>query len=447
MGDVQSARDESDRPRLTAGHQQALQATDIFFGGFCALITLVAAVGWWRGEVPAITVFAVLGFLVANAVLSQVSIRTQHPYRVEVGRLVVGGVVAPVVFLLVDGPMEPWWQGFLIMALGGAIVLGLITQRAFWGQLIVAYYLVLYLAVTYWKYGEVDIYTFSMEAGTIAMVGLVFAKIMSLLGETLAKEHEKGEELAAARDALFAEMEIAQQIQTLMLPKAPAVAGTVVSGRMVTASEVGGDYYDVIEAPGGRTLLAIGDVSGHGVTSGLTMMMARTSLIGALEAKPEATIADLYRILNRAIRQNLRRMDLSNYMTFALFEYHGEGRFTAVGRHLPLMVYRAGADEVEEINLDGIWLGIVDDFAPEQLSLHEFQLGGGDLLFLYTDGVIEQFRGDEMFGFERLREVVRANAKGDPDKLITEVIEQVRAFNPILDDDVTMLVVNRDAAA
>src|SRR6185369_16982969 len=149
-------------------------------------------------------------------------------------------------------------------------------------------------------------------------------------------------DLRGARDALFAEMEVAQDIQTLLLPNEPTLPGFVLHGLMTPAAEVGGDYYDVIETAGGRRLVAVGDVSGHGVTTGLTMMMVRASLVGTLEAKPDAPLPEIYAAMNRSLRRNLERMNLRLYMTFALLEHLGGGRFRAVGGHLPGLVYRAG---------------------------------------------------------------------------------------------------------
>src|SRR5205823_1280449 len=150
------------------------------------------------------------------------------------------------------------------------------------------YYEVLLFASTLLFVKHPDWYQVLVGAGMMYAVTVFWNQLMKMLITSLRGERERALELARARDALFAEMEIARQIQTLLLPRAPTLPDGRVSGRMVTATEVGGDYYDVIETAGRRTMLAIGDVSGHGVTSGLTMMMARASLVAALEASPQA---------------------------------------------------------------------------------------------------------------------------------------------------------------
>ena len=100
-----------------------------------------------------------------------------------------------------------------------------------------------------------------------------------------------------------------------------------------------------------------------------------------------------------------------------------------------------------------MWLGLLEELPPEMCNEIEFELDRGDLLLLYTDGITEHFKGDEMFGEDRLRAVFQASAKGDLTD-ISDVIEQL--VNALDDfsaeprrDDVTMLIIDHrgDAAA
>jgi hypothetical protein len=250
-------------------------------------------------------------------------------------------------------------------------------------------------------------------------------------------------ELRRARDALFSEMEVAQKIQMSLVPESPTLPGMQVAGLMLPASEVGGDYYDVITTAAGRRFLAIGDVSGHGVTSGLTMMMARASLVGALEAQPTASLPELYAALNRGLRHNLARMGLKHFMTCALVEHLGDGRFRAVGGHLPAMIYRFGSGAVEQIELAGVWLGVLDDLPPGLLPETDIDLGEGDHMLLYTDGVTELMIGREMFGLDRLRVIFAGVAAGGPQRAVEAVVDALQRFSGQQDDDVTLLCVQR----
>jgi hypothetical protein len=270
----------------------------------------------------------------------------------------------------------------------------------------------------------------------LTFIGVVLNRVLCKL---FFDERRARIELRGARDALFAEMEVAQKIQTLLLPREPVLPGYIVAGQMNPATEVGGDYYDVIETDTGRRLIAIGDVSGHGVTSGLTMMMVRASLVSTLESRVDATLAELYMAMNRCLVRNLERMNLRMYMTFALLEHDGGGRFRAVGNHLPALIYRAAKRAVEEVEIAGVWLGVVDRVTPDLIPETRLELARGDTMLLLTDGVVEYPGRDGMFGFERVHAELVAHAELGPSQVIDAVTFQLAAHGPTQDDDVTML--------
>jgi hypothetical protein len=270
----------------------------------------------------------------------------------------------------------------------------------------------------------------------LTVIGVVLNRVLCKL---FFDERRARIELRGARDALFAEVEVAQKIQTLLLPREPVMPGYVIAGMMKPALEVGGDYYDVIETDSGRRLVAIGDVSGHGVTTGLTMMMVRASLAGTLESRADATLAELYIAMNRCLCRNLERMNLRLYMTFALLEHDGGGRFRAVGAHLPALIYRAATRDVEEIEIAGVWLGVIDQVTPDLVPETCFELAPGDTLLLLTDGAVEHAGADGMFGFERVHAELAAHAELAPSRVIEAVTAQLAAHGPGQDDDVTLL--------
>jgi phosphoserine phosphatase RsbU/P len=270
----------------------------------------------------------------------------------------------------------------------------------------------------------------------LTFIGVVLNRVLCKL---FFDERRARIELRGARDALFAEMEVAQKIQTLLLPREPALPGYLLSGLMTPASEVGGDYYDVIETEGGRRLVAIGDVSGHGVTTGLTMMMVRASLVSTLESRSDATLAELYMAMNRCLCRNLERMNLRLYMTFALLEHDGGGKFRVVGAHLPALIYRAAKKSVEEIEIAGVWLGVIDQVTPDLVPETDFELAKGDTMLLLTDGVVEHTGPDGMFGFERVHAELAASAELGPAQVIEALTARLASHGGTQDDDVTML--------
>ncbi|MEO1175090.1 MAG: PP2C family protein-serine/threonine phosphatase, partial [Myxococcota bacterium] len=170
-------------------------------------------------------------------------------------------------------------------------------------------------------------------------------------------------------------------------------------------------------------------------------------LLGAVESSPEASLSDIYRILNRCVFDSLARMGLRLYMTFALLEYYGAGRYSVVGMHMPLLVYRHRTQEVEEIELNGAWLGVVRDLSSSQVPNQAVQLEIGDSLVLYTDGIIEAFNEEEMFGFDRLTEAVREYGPQGSQVLADQIVARVREFSERPDDDLTLMVISYDGVA
>ncbi|MDX2089902.1 MAG: PP2C family protein-serine/threonine phosphatase [Kofleriaceae bacterium] len=182
------------------------------------------------------------------------------------------------------------------------------------------------------------------------------------------------------------EMEIAASIQTSMLPRDVSVPGLEVAARMLPAEDVGGDYYDLLPVPGG-CWIAIGDVTGHGMRAGLTMLQTQAALAALVRREPHAAPAELWANLNATFFDTVRkRLRHDEHMTMSLLRYHEDGRFEVVGAHEEIVVWRAGTRRTEILPLTGTWIGVSETpFSKAQT----FQLAPGDVLVLYTDGIIE----------------------------------------------------------
>lgn len=132
-------------------------------------------------------------------------------------------------------------------------------------------------------------------------------------------------------------------------------------------------------------------------------------------------------------------MDLRLYMTFALLEHDGGGKFRAVGAHLPALIYRAARKEVEEVEIAGVWLGVIDQVTPDLVPETEITLAKGDTMLLLTDGVVEHDGPEGMFGFERVHAELAAQAELGPAQVIEGITARLAAHGATQDDDVTML--------
>jgi len=205
----------------------------------------------------------------------------------------------------------------------------------------------------------------------------------------------------------------AARIQTSILPRDLAVPGLDASARMQTADTVGGDFYDVMPVEGG-CWIAIGDVAGHGVRAGLTMLQAQSALGALVRHSPQATPSELWRGLNRAYIANIRdRLQQDEHMTLSLVRYYRDGRCKVVGAHEEIVIWRERTQQCELVPIRGTWIGMSNVSAKAlELASEEqtFQLEKDDLLVLYTDGIIEaKDATGRMIGIERLSDAVRDN--------------------------------------
>ncbi len=260
-------------------------------------------------------------------------------------------------------------------------------------------------------------------------------------------------EIAASRRALVVkerleqELEIADRIQTSILPRALEVEGLEVAARMVTATEVGGDYYEVLPTPGGAWL-GIGDVAGHGLTAGLVMLMIQSGVSGLVRARPDAPPSELVNILNRVIHDNLRhRLTQDEHVTFCLMRYTSDGRVSFAGAHEQVIVWRASTDRCETLETPGTWLGPVE--AIEHVTRDsEARLAPGDVMLLYTDGLTEACRnGNELFGEARLMDALQAVAREPVERIADHLIAAVREWMDRQTDDLTLMVVRHVGTA
>jgi serine phosphatase RsbU (regulator of sigma subunit) len=213
------------------------------------------------------------------------------------------------------------------------------------------------------------------------------------------------------------EIEYARKIQLSMLPQAPPdITWLDLSAASLPATEVGGDYYDTFRLTPSRLVLAVADVSGHGLASGLLLSGVRSCLY-LLEddlASPEAL-----RRLDSMVR---RTTDKRTYVTLLLAMVDHEAGTLAVtsAGHPPLLHYRAATGTVAAVGSGAPPLGT---FADPRYVRDEVPIATGDLLVVYTDGVIEMHNDHEQdYGEERL---TRAIARAAPGRTAREVRDSV----------------------
>lgn len=251
------------------------------------------------------------------------------------------------------------------------------------------------------------------------------------------------EKLRSENLRLGAELEVARQIQMMVLPKErdlEAIPEVEIAAYMRPADEVGGDYYDVLQN-GSRVKVGIGDVTGHGLESGVLMLMVQ-SVARALQETGDGDPLQFLDRLNRAIYKNIERTNSDKHLSLAFLDYDG-GRMTLSGQHEEVLVVRAGG-EVERIDtLDlGLPVGLERDITPF-VATRNIPFDSGDVIVLHTDGVTEAEDEDgELFGLDRLCESARQRHGGSAEEIKTGIVEDLMAHIGArkIHDDITLVV-------
>jgi phosphoserine phosphatase RsbU/P len=236
------------------------------------------------------------------------------------------------------------------------------------------------------------------------------------------------------------DLEIARQIQTSILPRRVDVEGIEIAAGMVAADEVGGDYYDVLPVAGG-CWIGIGDVSGHGLGAGLIMVMIQSMVMTLVRSNEQARPRDIVCLLNRLLHENIRgRLNQDDHVTFCLMRYGADGQVVFAGAHEEILLWRT-TGACERIATRGTWLGAVRDIekATEDQTL---ELQPGDLMVLYTDGLIEaRNAAGKPFGIERLVALVEQHRGASAEEIRRKILARLRRWMTRQEDDVTVIVV------
>jgi len=256
------------------------------------------------------------------------------------------------------------------------------------------------------------------------------------------------EQLKQENLRMSAELDVARRLQQMVLPMPEElgnIEGLEIVGYMQPADEVGGDYYDVLHCQQGRVCIGIGDVTGHGLESGVLMLMTQTA-IRTLIDRGETDPAIFLNTLNRVLYQNIQRMGVDRSLTLAMVNYQ-EGQLRIIGQHEEALVVRHDGqiERMDTIDL-GFPLGMVDDIR-QWVSEAAVTLAPGDGVVLYTDGIPEaQNAANEFYGLERLCAVISANWREQSAEVVKQaIVDDLCTFvgGAMVYDDVTLVVLKQ----
>ncbi len=247
---------------------------------------------------------------------------------------------------------------------------------------------------------------------------------------------------AVERAHVAREMEIAREVQERLFPqRLPAIKGVSIAGSCRTVFGVGGDYYDAFEIGGGRLGLAIGDVSGKGISAALLM----ASLRACLRTMTRTTSGELTQLMAHLNRLIYEASAINRYATFffgildpAASRFH----YVNAGHNPPVLLRKSASGSYEWLRLDcgGPVIGLLPEASYERGSL---LMHPGDLLLAYTDGISEAMNAaDEEWGEEAMILAAQQTSDGTAEDIVKAIFTAADVFaaGASQHDDMTILV-------
>ncbi len=245
--------------------------------------------------------------------------------------------------------------------------------------------------------------------------------------------------LSSYRKVIDRENTIAKEIQHSMLPKCiPEIPGYDIAVAWQPASHIGGDYYDIVILSDGTVGLCIGDVTGHGMPAALLMSNLQAAF--RILAKDTNSPSDLCDQLNKFIVNNTESDNFISFFYGILNTKKKVLHYSNAG-HPPPIVLRHHNDKIFRLSTKGLLLGVDDDFVNKKAAL---KLKTGDVIILYTDGVVEAVNSrGEFFGEEGLMNICKEHFHQSANVICKNILHSLSLFtnnNAVL-DDVTLLVI------
>jgi len=272
---------------------------------------------------------------------------------------------------------------------------------------------------------------------TILLGYLFVVVVVNQLG---AQRRRLAELAERQRDELANEIQLAAEVQQSILPRSiPTVPGFEFAARMYPAKTVSGDYFGFIELPAGEIALVIADVSGKGVAAGLLMPSIEVAV--RMDAPRFPSANDLLRAFNNVVCQITGGYRFISMFYGKLCSQSWSLEYTNAGHNPPLLI-RAGMDPIP-LDKGGPVLGLLPDSEYESARI---DLRQGDVLILYTDGVVEaENPAGEQYSAKRLSKTVSLHLHQGASQLVETIYTSVIQFRETtsLADDLTLVLLKK----
>ncbi len=237
------------------------------------------------------------------------------------------------------------------------------------------------------------------------------------------------------------ELDLARKIQQGLLPKCiPAINGLDICGEMIPAMQVGGDYYDLIQLSDTKLFVAVGDVSGKGLSASLYMTKLQTMI--QIACRNSINPKEILVEVNKRLYESIERSWFIT-MTLALFDTeYGTVKVCRAG-HMPLLTAINGT--VESIKTQGIGLGLEKgEIFDRTLMEVELIIKPGQVYAFFSDGITEAMNeNEELFGEDNLIEILKGKSHIKSNDIMENVWSEVKKFKGKAkpNDDMTMVIV------
>ncbi len=236
------------------------------------------------------------------------------------------------------------------------------------------------------------------------------------------------------------ELRLAHEAQMRLLPqKMPSVKGMDISGFCLTANDIGGDFYDVIEVDSGRLDIVIGDVSGKGASAAFYM----AELKGAIQtlSKHFSSPKEILMEMNGFLHKHFEPQTFVTMIYGILYPAKRELQFVRAG-HPPVGLIRK--ETLSWIETEGLGLGMAPNAVLEKtLSVKTLRLKKADTVVFYTDGLVEARNiENEEFGEDALKEMLTRLNGLESEEMLQQVQKQMRSFTEGIPrhDDITLVI-------
>jgi len=237
------------------------------------------------------------------------------------------------------------------------------------------------------------------------------------------------------------EIRVAHEIQADLLPAAqPALSGYMISGKSISAKEVGGDYYDYISIDNDRFAFCVGDIAGKGIPAALLMSNLQATLRAQISA--DKACRECISITNKMLYNNMSSNKFATLFYGILNPGKNEITYCNAGHNKPMLIARN--NDIRRLPTTGMALGIVPD-APYEESIVAME--AGELMVIFSDGITEAMNNkEEEFGEERLLKILLNNKNETADKIVETIFQEVKLFTVSNQqaDDMTAVVIKRE---